>query len=565
MAATAGLLSRGVLRASLRHGVSGVKGTATLAAWTRPAVHASGLRHNSTDGGSSDGHTMASALQHCEELLNNTVLPMNRRLEGPLRHEREKATRKPFVLLVGNHSSGKSSFINFIMGRQIQDSGLAPTDDSFTVVLPGANDLNQDANALMDNQELGFFGLQQFGEQLIPHLKLKVRSDLNTNDFAMVDSPGMIDTPVTLNRGYDFEGVVKWFAERADVIMLFFDPEKPGTTSETLSVLTTSLQGMEHKLSIILNKADQFTKIHDFARAYGALCWNLSKVIQRKDLPKIYTMCLPTSPDAPTDGSRALHGALKDLSETREAAVAEVFNAPKRRIDNVITRLRDSCRLLLVHIEALNQLQSSRKRLERGWYLAIAAHAMPLLGVGGAIATEVLPLDTPYLLQGGAAGTLLVAISLFLSRQRVVTREARLASEEHFNHLFLNLEELAENKYQLPASMVAVVKEPLKHLLAQVQIAELPVPSREDVATLERIHDETIPELRNLAFLREASPELFKEAVDKLAAAQEAEDNTQSHETDNDSEAHTDGKGKKPAAADKNKSSRKQPEKPMGL
>lgn len=52
---------------------------------------------------------------------------------------------------------------------------------------------------------------------------------------------------------------------------------------------------MDHKLHIILNKADQFTKIHDFARAYGSLCWNLSKVIQRKDLPQIHTMCLPKS------------------------------------------------------------------------------------------------------------------------------------------------------------------------------------------------------------------------------------------------------------------------------
>lgn len=28
---------------------------------------------------------------------------------------------------------------------------------------------------------------------------------------------------------------------------------------------------MDHKLLIILNKADQFKKIHDFARAYGSL------------------------------------------------------------------------------------------------------------------------------------------------------------------------------------------------------------------------------------------------------------------------------------------------------
>eukprot|EP00339_Tiarina_fusa_P016423 CAMPEP_0117065470 /NCGR_PEP_ID=MMETSP0472-20121206/45774_1 /TAXON_ID=693140 ORGANISM="Tiarina fusus, Strain LIS" /NCGR_SAMPLE_ID=MMETSP0472 /ASSEMBLY_ACC=CAM_ASM_000603 /LENGTH=69 /DNA_ID=CAMNT_0004786119 /DNA_START=10 /DNA_END=216 /DNA_ORIENTATION=+ len=62
-----------------------------------------------------------------------------------------------------------------------------------------------------------------------------------------------------------------------------------------MSVLLNSLTGMDHKLLIVLNKADQFHKIHDFARAYGSLCWNLSKVIPRKDLPPIFTMSLPNN------------------------------------------------------------------------------------------------------------------------------------------------------------------------------------------------------------------------------------------------------------------------------
>ena len=97
----------------------------------------------------------------------------------------------------------------------------------------------------------------------------------------------------TAERGYDFLRVTRWLAEHSDVILLFFDPDKPGTTGETLECLTTSLSGMEHKLHIVMNKVDQFVHIHDFARAYGSLCWNLSKVIPRKDLPRIYTMFLP--------------------------------------------------------------------------------------------------------------------------------------------------------------------------------------------------------------------------------------------------------------------------------
>jgi hypothetical protein len=47
----------------------------------------------------------------------------------------------------------------------------------------------------------------------------------------------MIDSPVAkessfnranqFDRGYDFPGTVRWFAERADVILLMFDPDKP--------------------------------------------------------------------------------------------------------------------------------------------------------------------------------------------------------------------------------------------------------------------------------------------------------------------------------------------------
>ena len=76
--------------------------------------------------------------------------------------------------------------------------------------------------------------------------------------------------------------MTRWLAEHADVILLFFDPDKPGTTGETLQCLTSSLRGTEHKLHIVMNKVDQFEHIHDFARAYGSLCWNLAKVIPRK-------------------------------------------------------------------------------------------------------------------------------------------------------------------------------------------------------------------------------------------------------------------------------------------
>ena len=41
---------------------------------------------------------------------------------------------KPQVLVLGNYSSGKSTLINDFLGAEIQGTGQAPTDDSFTVI-----------------------------------------------------------------------------------------------------------------------------------------------------------------------------------------------------------------------------------------------------------------------------------------------------------------------------------------------------------------------------------------------------------------------------------------------
>ena len=346
------------------------------------------------------------------EELHRKLQPLNDRLQGPLEKHSYRTTALPFVLLLGNHSSGKSSFVNYVLGRRIQTAGVAPTDDSFTIIAPGDVDVDQDGPALVGDPDMGFNGLRHFGPALIHHMRLKIRSETSTSTFMIVDTPGMIDSPVDrqggtiIDRGYDFEGTVRWFAERADVILLFFDPDKPGTTGETLSILTNSLSGLDHKLHIVLNKADQFRKIHDFARAYGSLCWNLSKVIVRKDLPRIYTMCLPVpsvfeeetriavqtvSNSVESEGSSSrkfrytaeqkqrqhkdeqqqrdcrfpTNGmtGLSDLQQTRKKVVAEVHKAPKRRVDNMITRLSDSVHLLHMHATILELAQKEYSRM----------------------------------------------------------------------------------------------------------------------------------------------------------------------------------------------------------
>lgn len=425
----------------------------------------------------------------------------------------------PFVFLLGNHSSGKSSFVNYICQRKIQTAGVAPTDDRFTVIMPGSADKDRDGPALTSDPDMGFNGLRPFGPKLIHHSQLKVRSDLAIRDFMMVDTPGMIDSPMVrdslgnvrhavMDRGYDFESVCRWYAERADVILLFFDPDKPGTTGETLSVLTNSLLGLDHKLHIILNKADQFSKYHDFARAYGSLCWNLSKVIPRKDLPRIYTMCLPSSYQshaiASQENDQSFGRRLKDLEDTREEVVREVMNAPHRRVDNEITRLSDSISLLEMHCLIVEELRSQYSRLKLKNGILLGTSLFTTIGLSSGSVFMSLPLE---LTAGfGASGVVLSSLLYWWQSKALDDHARELVSESRMEGVFKSIyaRRLAEKDESINALWLRV-KEHLKMGLLPTDLQKMPKISKADMASLTSMIEHDVPNLR-----RATSPPIYR-------------------------------------------------------
>lgn len=473
-------------------------------------------------------------MHQTSRLESSVLLPLNEKLLGPLdrKNKEEKLPSLPFVFLLGNHSSGKSTFINYLLQRDVQSTGVAPTDDGFTIIAPGSQDIDQDGPALVGDPDLGFSGLRSFGPSLIQRTQLKVRKGIQAN-YMLVDSPGMIDSPKSMHashsyygvppslrggnnlnqgpgtgsftyrgngdssdRGYEFPDVVRWYAERADVILLFFDPDKPGTTGETLSVLTSSLIGMDHKLHIVLNKVDQFKKIHDFARAYGSLCWNLSKVIPLKDLPRIYTMCVPVHQGAgKPQTENGLGASLRDLDAMREEVVQEVVRAPERRVDNLITNLYDSSRMLQMHASIFDDIRT-RYSKEKWRRLALVASAF----VGGnALAGSALFSGAPMEVAAGiSVASLLVSGGLIWNNS---------SSLEHLQNDLLRDETLSDLFRRRYGRQLAEGDEYVlslwKRVLPGIQVAihtlgfnSLPKLKTSELDAIEKILTKEIPELR---------------------------------------------------------------------
>lgn len=415
----------------------------------------------------------------------------------------DRGTSLPFCLLVGNHSSGKSSFINYILQRNIQKAGVAPTDDTFTVIAPGPEDKDSDGPTLVGDPDYGFASLRQFGPTLIHHTQLKVRN--SHLKFMLVDSPGMIDAPAArtgrnddsiMDRGYDFQGVVRWLAQRADIVLLFFDPDKPGTTGETMSVLLNSLSGMDHKLLIVLNKADQFHKIHDFARAYGSLCWNLSKVIPRKDLPPIFTMSLPNDQNQKT----TLSASLSDLEHTRDDVVEQVMQAPKRRVDNVITNLYDSTATLLLYSKVWNDVATKYSKEWRNCRFQEVGFAVAgAMTLGG---LNYMGMDA--MLQGGVVGASVLGVGgLFWYDQSYLRRlQEELTTPESLSSSFQRTHaRQVQDADEFIASLWQRVRVSIRTALQNAfeTSGSLSTVSQAELQSLQDILDVEIPKLRRLA------------------------------------------------------------------
>lgn len=334
------------------------------------------------------------------------------------------------VLLLGNHSSGKSTFVNYLLGGDVQKTGVAPTDDGFTIITHGTTATERDGPAVVSNPDLPYEGLRHFGDQLVSHVRLKLRPAELLQTVTLIDSPGMIDEAKAENgRGFDFPGVVRWFAERADLVLVFFDPDKPGTTGETLQVFRESLAGIDHKMLIILNKVDQFQSLHDFARAYGALCWNLGKVIPRKDLPMIYNTFIPLA-DKPK--SRL---PMEDFEKARNDLIGELRHAPTRRMDNQITQLQAYAERLRLHAmvidKAADKFKSIRARWRGLWLLFFGGLGAAAFGTGMIVALPWIALAAVL------AFVLIESILLPRSKRRLIARFDQLFEKLHDRELLL--------------------------------------------------------------------------------------------------------------------------------
>jgi len=245
---------------------------------------------------------------------------------------------KPMVMLVGQYSTGKTTFIRYLLEQDFPGIriGPEPTTDRFIAVMHADSDGVIPGNALVVDPKKQFRPLSKFGNAFLNRFQCSGTDSQVLKGISIVDTPGILSgEKQRTDRGYDFIGVLEWFAERVDRILLLFDAHKLDISDEFRRSIE-SLRGHDDKIRIVLNKADMVDH-QQLMRVYGALMWSLGKVLGTPEVARVYIGSFWDQPLRYDINRRLFEAEEQDLFADLQSLPR---NAALRKLNDLIKRAR---------------------------------------------------------------------------------------------------------------------------------------------------------------------------------------------------------------------------------
>lgn len=262
---------------------------------------------------------------------------------------------KPMVMLLGQYSTGKTTFIKNLLQSNYPGAhiGPEPTTDRFVVVMSGTDERSIPGNTVAVQADMPFNGLTTFGSSFLSKFECSQMPHPLLEHVTLVDTPGVLSgEKQRTQRAYDFTGVTSWFAAKCDLILLLFDPHKLDVSDEFKRVIS-SLRGHDDKIRVVLNKADQ-VDTQQLMRVYGALMWSLGKVLNTPEVVRVY---IGSFNDKPI--SEDFVGPIgKELFvKEQEDLLSDLKDIPRKACDRRINEFVKRARAVKIHAYIMSHLK----------------------------------------------------------------------------------------------------------------------------------------------------------------------------------------------------------------
>ncbi|GBG60595.1 hypothetical protein CBR_g8616 [Chara braunii] len=260
---------------------------------------------------------------------------------------------KPMVMLLGQYSTGKTTFIHHILQRDYPGAhiGPEPTTDRFVVIMHGQDERSVPGNTIAVQADMPFNGLTKFGGSFLSKFECSQLTHPLLEHVTFVDTPGVLSgEKQRTQRSYDFTGVIQWFASKCDLVLLLFDPHKLDISDEFKRVIM-ALKGHDDKIRVVLNKAHQ-VDTQQLMRVYGALMWSLGKVLNTPEVVRVYIGSFHDREITPKDemGKFLFEKEQNDL-------LADLKDIPRKSCDRKINEFVKRARAAIIHAYIIAHLK----------------------------------------------------------------------------------------------------------------------------------------------------------------------------------------------------------------
>lgn len=239
--------------------------------------------------------------------------------------------KKVVVMLIGNHSAGKSTFINWYIEEHVQRTGVAIETQGFTLITSGKK-----RESLTGNATLHLY--PQFRDVvnmkgLVDYINTEI-STSKQKKFSLVtfiDTPGLVDGEMAYP--YDVDEAILWFGQLADLILVFFDPIGQALCKRTLNLVEKLNSQHSERVRFYLSKADEAGPESDRQKVMMQIVQELCKRPGLNkcgfDMPTIY---IP-NPNKPSRCSNQIEDICKDVEKTINQTVQNALNSLEKDCD----------------------------------------------------------------------------------------------------------------------------------------------------------------------------------------------------------------------------------------